>query len=295
MRNCLKHLVKYVFYLLLFFIVLDIVFTLTLSLSVRHKGPWIADFKNEKFDYIVLGNSRAFSAFDINTIETITNLKGVNLAVDAAGPAEMNIIYEYFAKHNDFDHVILLIDDKIIASKSYDKKAIKHFLPFIWSDYRGTFLSLNKIKNFDIPLTYYIPFYRYVEYSSEIGLREVFLSVFANTHRFDENGFKLLKPKKMSDKVSFSDDFSDNDNLNNLMSEIAKDNKNLIKVNLPYNSAIPKRLKEANDYYDVLDYTNYIHNEALFNDNIHLNMNGAKYFCTEFSQELIHQLNIEGL
>ncbi|MDA7558637.1 hypothetical protein N8768_05710 [Flavobacteriaceae bacterium] len=295
MRNCLKPLLKYFFHLVLFFVVLDIVFSLISSLSIRHKGSWIADFKNEKFDYIVLGNSRAFSAFDIKTIETITNLKGVNLAVDAASPVEMSMIYEYFSKHNDFEHVILLIDDKIIASKNYNKKAIKHFLPFMYTDYRDTFLSLNKREEFDIPLTFYIPFYRYVEYSSEIGLREVFLSVFANSHRFDENGFKLLKPKKMSNKVTFSDDFTDNDNLNNLMSEIAMDNKNLIKVNLPYYSSIPIRLKDANEQYNVLDYTGYVNDKSLFNDNIHLNMDGAKYFCTQFSKDLMNQLNINKL
>lgn len=292
MNKYLKKGFRYLFSIMIVLIILDVVFTLILSTSIRHKGSWITSFKNQKLDYVVLGNSRAFSAFDIDTIDELTGLKGINLAVDAAGPVEMRVIYEFFVKNNEFNTVILLIDDRVVNSKQYNKKAIKHFLPFIWSDYKGSFWSLQNKEDFGIPLRYYVPFYRYVQYSSEIGMREVVMTMMSNNHIYDENGFKMLKPKKMSDKVSFyKNDIIYNYNLNKLISKISDDNKNIIRINLPYFFETPDNLKDVNKPYKVLDYSDWIHDESFFNDNVHLNLNGAKGFRKQFSEDFVNLIS----
>lgn len=279
-------------YSFLILILLDVIFTFILSFSVRHKGAWITNLKNQKSDYIVLGNSRAFSAFDINTVEKFSGLKGVNLAVDAAGPVEMSIIYNYYVKHNEFDNVILLIDERVVNSKQFNKKAIKHFLPSMWTSYSDSFYSMQNKKNFEIPLRFYIPFYRYIEYSSEIGFREVVMTLFFNKNRFDKVGFKTINPKKKND-IAFKDKgINVNENTNNkvlinLITEITNDDKKLFKVNLPYYNEVTDELKSLNKQYNVIDYTNWHRNKSYFSDNVHLNKNGARIFSEQFAKDIL--------
>jgi len=91
---------------------------------------------NLTLDYAVIGSSRANGAFDLQLLDSLTNLKGINIAADGSGYVDNYLmLYRFLENKNKINYLFLQTDnysfdpDKNFSSAFH----VYNFLPF-WSD-----------------------------------------------------------------------------------------------------------------------------------------------------------------
>lgn len=249
--------------------------------SYRNKVMWVRDLEpNQQLDFIILGNSRANYHIDPTQIEAATGAKGYNIAYNASHPFDSELMLREVIKRTQVTRVFVQLDHSY-RTQTPDEVGMLPWLPYI-----NEAVVQDVIRPYDS--LYHslslLPFYRYQKYESELGFRNVALSVMGKAPNFLElNGFtpqdyayveKGFEPFVIQNK--------NNPSVENLM-QICRDNN----IEIVFFTA-PVYQFEGD--YDVLatrvdHYTNLsksIKDSALFVDEIHLNREGARQFTALF-------------
>jgi hypothetical protein len=140
---------------------------------LENKSNWIFGLKNKTLDYAVIGSSDADRGIDINTIDSIYGVNGINLAQDGVCLEENFTMFKKFVNNNNKIKVLLIslfgndFDSKWEFEIHYEK-----YIPYLNDTLIDAMLKLKTP-----PLKYWmlklIPFSGYAEYNTFFTLKSV--------------------------------------------------------------------------------------------------------------------------
>lgn len=132
-----------------------------------NKRMWVMKQTNLAFDYAVIGSSRANGAFDLQLLDSLTKLKGINIAADGSGYVDNYLmLYSFLENSNKIKYLFLQTDnysfdpDKNFSSAFH----VYNFLPF-WSNPEFEKAISHYLDRTDRLLFTKLPFLRFYKYN----------------------------------------------------------------------------------------------------------------------------------
>jgi len=171
MKNFFIQLFKLLLICYLLFWLLDEGFTYVFQKGNYTKIQWLDKVSNQKFDFAVHGNSRAYTSLDLKMIEEQTKKKGINISVDGSSITDQYLMLKLFIlKNNKIKKLYLQIDPFSSNTEEIFDFAVPKFFPYLKEP-----VVFDHFKQFGYEwYAYrYIPFYRYAKYNTLWGIHEV--------------------------------------------------------------------------------------------------------------------------
>jgi hypothetical protein len=152
------------------------------------KPIWVQNVKNESYSYAIGGSSRAENNADVNTIDSLLKIKGINMGYSGSDLAENYLTLLTFLRNgNRLSNYVLQIDDWSL---------IKPDSAFSYPFHEYFFLTLlndkevgDVIRHEDGPGKYYlwkwIPFAKYAEFNYIYPIQKIFVhphTIYNHTH-----------------------------------------------------------------------------------------------------------------
>lgn len=258
-------------------------------------------------DVLIMGNSRGFSHFNTNIIDSICGADSYNIGLGGY-PINVQIAeYKCYKKHNALPKVIIQEVSNGTLSWMSDiryQHDSQRFFPTIYDKTMRKELSKLGYGFWEL----YCPLYRYFGYQKVIkdGLME-FLSL---KHFVDRPTFKGFSPEKgewdgteaaMLDSITASFEDVSIVLFEDFLAECKRDGVYVVLVNSPMYEPTTRKLtnyRELNSYftetanrfgYVFLNYTeNYdlCKDSSFFCVSIHLNPQGTAMFSTDFANQI---------
>jgi len=150
-------------------------FSLDKYLTNDSKRTWSMKQSYQHFDYVVLGSSRAEGAFDMNMLDSLTGLKGINIGANGSGFVDNYLVlYKFIQNKNTFNYIFLQTDIySLDPSRSFSNAFhVFNFIPYWKSPEFKTAIS-HYLDNTDQVLFSWVPwlrFYKYNKYYSPIQM-----------------------------------------------------------------------------------------------------------------------------
>ena len=288
----MKTLAKYVVILLASLVLFACILELAFTYYYKHpknyldKFTWVESMSKEaKYDYLVLGSSRAFDHVDPTVINDSLNIKGLNLGYYAYGPFENKIIVKQ-AIEKQLSKTVLIQVDYTFNDTLPTKIARESLLPYIHNS-----IVSKEFKRFDSEYfnNFYIPFYRYIKNDSYIGFRNIFTSFFGKNRICDKTeGYHALKKVIKKDKP-WSYNLSDQANVhfNEIIKMCKKNNVELYFFTAPLYRCTSNNEIISHHLPNYIDFSNKYEDKEYFNDNKHLNHKGAQVFSLELARNFL--------
>lgn len=281
--------------------------------SLDDKIIWSQSLKENNFDYAVLGSSRIYTGLNIVLLDSLKNLKGVNLGSDGASYAENYLILKQFFENKNIIRKIFIGFDiySLNSKRSYSIPLHKRYFINYWQDED----TRNTIKDYstqtEIFSWYVFPFTRYLKFNFHFSPYTLIKYFFVKKKILDKSVFDStngseffdgeFKPSKYEYKIkTYNVEKLDLKYINKIISLCKKNNCNVSFVRPPQYSKINqfqngtkqiediiKELSNENEIsiYDF-KYTYMANDSAFFRDNTHLNYKGVKQFTNIFSEIL---------
>ena len=257
-------------------------------IHARNKPSYAKKFDDVKFDYALFGSSRCIYHLNPMQINKKTGLTGVNLGYSASSPFEIKLMVQEFLKNQSPKKIFIQIGDRYNQIQP-DTLASVAWMPFLSDEYVSKeFYKWSEDPDF----LYYdqVPFYRYVNYESKLGIRNVALSFFKNSNFEPQLGFSAItNGKKVHEKPKTF--YTLEDEKNPHLEEIINFCESK-QVEVYFFTAPFYRFSEENQNQVLIKYlTNYsdfstlYDDPALFSDRDHLNYKGAEKFTELFINE----------
>lgn len=143
-------------------------------MDIEEKKQWVLAQEGGDWDYAVLGSSRAFGAFDMKMLDSLTGKRGINIASDGSGFKDNYLILSHFLKSNSIDLLLIQVDEASLNSKesfSNEFHAFR-FLPY-WEDEKVKVVLKAEIPAFDGVITKIFPYWRYFYFNKYFSPKEV--------------------------------------------------------------------------------------------------------------------------
>ncbi|SMP19850.1 hypothetical protein SAMN06265367_10339 [Algoriphagus winogradskyi] len=152
----------------------DYFFTQKRYLDLAEKKQWVLAQDGGDYDYAVLGSSRAYGAFDMNMLDSLTGMSGINLASNGSGFKDNLLVLNLFLQNNTIDKLFLQVDLGSLNSKESFSNEFHAFtfLPY-WEDSIVQKVLRNDIPALDNRLTSLIPQWRYFYFNKYFSPKEV--------------------------------------------------------------------------------------------------------------------------
>ncbi len=273
-----------------------------------NKVWWLGQIENKNFDFVFLGNSRVYTMLQTDIIEKSWDQKGLNISLDGANLAQQYLMLHSFLKNNNRTKKLYFnIDFTELAMQQNSDMRVWCFLPYLNDDEICSTLKENYGNK--MLAWKYIPFYKYMEFNSKIGLLTVANSIFHIEKKpFNDHGDFLNTPnRKFNLKDTFANKIIEPKNINLIYFEkilhLCKE-KNIEShlYTAPVNTIISRtwvNRKDIIDKYilpvaskygaDYIDYTELplSSNPDLFADVTHLNAEGRSQWM-KFVEKFVH-------
>lgn len=264
--------------------------------------------ENLKYDVLIMGNSRGFSHFNPQIIDSICHVNSYGLGLGGY-PINVQIAeYHCYKAHNGIPKLIVHQVDFVTLDMMTD---IRHqhdserFFPTVYDKFMRKELIQLGYGFWEL----YCPLYRYYGYQKVIkdGLLE-FLGI---KHYVDRPAYKGFSPEKGiwdGTNVAAMDSISGVMNENaialfeNYLLECKEDGIDVLLVNSPVYASATRKVKimtDVNDYYESVaqrfgfKYMNYTENYDLCNDtlnfcvSVHMNPEATDKFSTDFANDVL--------
>lgn len=248
-----------------------------------YKPTFVENSIQEKeLDYIILGASTALTGIDSKLLDSLTGMKGYNLAIDDTGlPNNYLMLRHYLAQGKTVKQVILV---PTIASLKEKKPSLGgndyRFLMYNKFDYVQHYYKELEQQEDKIPVlstSKYVPFLGISYFNVELFFPSLVSLVRPNKrNRFDEfgnytypdNNFKPKKSKLKIEKVNFNHKYFSK------IVQLCKDENIQLFIYFPpiYNT----RLEFENNNYNVVNFTEKLKDNTDFYDVLHVNRNGRR-------------------
>jgi hypothetical protein len=234
----------------------------------------------KEFDVIMLGSSRANNHFDAKLFVD-KGFKAYNYGMSGATLEESLLVLKLMMDKKYVIKNIILEVDLNISAETFSKGTRARFMPYLTTNTTISEYYKFKIPEFDY--LYFVPFYRYVEYDAELGLREM---LFAATDKKSKNilntGFAALHGTGKNMLYDLSKFHPQKNRYYEAIRQICKDNGiKLIALSTPMCSTA-----KGIDYFDkiqavypeVYNYENVVTDDKYFFSCGHMNEEGARIF-----------------
>jgi hypothetical protein len=251
--------------------------------------------KEKNLDYVVLGASTALTGIDTRLLDSITGMKGYNLAIDDTGmPNSYIMLKHYLAQRKTTKKVILVptvsslkeenstLGDNDHRFLMYNKRAYVHHYYKELEQEEEKFPVMSTSK--------YLPFLGISYYNVELFFPSLVSLVKPDRrNRFDEFGNytypdKKFKPKKTDlkiEKVDFNNDY-----FKKIVQLCEKEN---IQLSVYFPPIYNTRLTIENKGYSVINFTEKLKEPKNFYDVLHINRVGRNKVTVALAQKLMDE------
>ncbi|AWG21471.1 hypothetical protein FFWV33_07945 [Flavobacterium faecale] len=282
MKKFLLFILKSLVAITIILVVLDLGYTkIYKQSSSRGKVDQVYGSTARKYDIVILGSSRANNHFVSKMFED-KGLKTFNYGMSGAHLFEADLLLKLMLERNyQIKNIIIEVDLNLSNDKRADGVASK-FLPYI-HDSKVIREQFEKETDFDY--LYYVPFYRYIKYDSQIGFREGFKTLNKEaTTLLNNQGYYALgnkKKMKMRNDIRSLMPLVPNKYYEDIKLLCKKNNIKLISIMTPMCENTKgmnyfEKVKKA--YPEIYNYENVVVEDQYFSSCGHMNDMGAKKF-----------------
>ncbi|WP_394906967.1 hypothetical protein [uncultured Mesonia sp.] len=155
----------------------------------RDKVSWLHDMNSSAtYDYALFGSSRCIYHLNPVTINQSTGLKGINLGYSGSNPFEIKLMVKKFLDKYQPKMIFVQLDNQYNI-EHLDPTAITPWMPFIKEDE-----VYQEIIKYEDKAWYFknIPFYRYTQYETKLGARNLILSYLKSNSFANQLGFTSI-------------------------------------------------------------------------------------------------------
>lgn len=273
---------KTVLIAMLTLVVLDLGYTkIYLQSNSRGKINQVFSSSSESYDVVILGSSRANNHF-VAPLFKKQGLKVFNYGMSGSHLFEADLLLKLMLeKHYKIKTLIIEVDLSLSNDKRADAVASK-FLPYI---HNSEVIRTHFQKEADFNYLYYIPFYRYIVYDSQIGFREAYKTLMKEPSILLQNlGYYPLdnkKKKKMSNDIRSLKPLKHNKYYEDIKLLCQKNNIRILPIMTPMCEKTKginyfEKVKKA--YPEIYNYENAVIEDRYFSSCGHLNDTGARKF-----------------
>jgi hypothetical protein len=284
MKQFLFFIGKIILLLLLSASVLDLSYTYFFSKSTtRNKVANVLNSTSKSYDVIMLGSSRANNHFDTQLFVD-KGLKAFNYGISGSRLQESALLLQVMLAHGYNLKTVILEIDLNINSEGFSEGTRALFMPCLHSNKIVSNYYKDIIPEFN--LLYYVPFYRYVNYDTQIGFREFFFSAINKPSASIQNlGFSGLKGSGTKMKYDLSKYSAKKNKDYELIKDICKAHKiTLLVLSTPMCSQV-----KGIEYFDAIktiypevhNYENAVIDDQYFSSCGHMNKAGAALFTQQ--------------
>lgn len=270
-------------------VVLDFGYTkVFLQSSNRGKIEKVFNSKDEKYDVVILGSSRANNHFVAPMFED-KGLRTFNYGMSGGHLFEASLLLKLMIERNYQIKNVILEADLNLSNDHQAEGISAKFLPFL---HESKTIKTHYEKESDFMELYYIPFYRYVKYDAKIGVREVWdTSKNKPTSLLDNKGYYPLGKKpnaNMKNNIANLNPLPKNQYYYEIKQLCAQKGINFIAIMTPmcentkginYFDKVKKRYPEIHNYEKVVSEDRY------FSSCGHLNDAGARLFTARILKD----------
>jgi hypothetical protein len=274
-------------------VVLDFLYTVVyLQASNRSKIDHIYNSKNQDYDVVFLGSSRANNHFVAQMFED-KGLKTFNYGMSGGHLFEASLLLKLMVeRHYKIKNVILEAD----LNLSNDHQAVgiaAQFLPYL---YQSETIKKHFEQEEDFKELYYIPFYRYIKYDERIGFREMFFNaIHKKTIHLDNLGYYPLGKKpnaSMKNNIVNLKPLKHNKYYEEIKQICKVNNINFIAVMTPMcenTKGINYFDKVQKLYPEIHNYENVVVEDKYFSSCGHMNDTGARLFTARILKDFFNK------
>ncbi|MVO07691.1 hypothetical protein GOQ30_00770 [Flavobacterium sp. TP390] len=288
MKQFIKKIAFYVLMSLLLFNGIAFLSLQILGKSNFYKPEFVKNTViDTNFDYVVLGSSTGLTTLDTKLIDSITNKKGLNISMDDTSLNSHFLMLQHFkASNKSAKCLVLAVTPWDLKNKNPKLNNNDYrFLPYVQEDYVFDYYNELETKTFK-PLSFsrYFPIIGVSYYNTEIFYPSI-ISFFNSNKRnhFDDKGNFCYptngKPNKLEiDEIEVV--------INNPFYFKIKEfcSQNNIKLRIYISPIFKTKLKIHDD--SIIDQSNFLIDEEMFYDNIHVNQIGRRKCSIEFAKYL---------
>jgi len=236
--------------------------------------------KEKELDYVILGASTALTGIDTKLLDSITGMKGYNLAIDDTGmPNSYLMLKHYLAQGKSTKNVILVPTVSSLKKQEPTLGDNDHrFLMYNKRAYVNSYYKKLEREEEKFPVmstSKYLPFLGVSYYNVELFFPSlVSLAKPGKRNRFDEFGNytypdKKFKPRKTDLKV-------EKVNFNNVYFKkiVQLCEKKNIKLSVYFPPIYNTKLVVDGYNYNVINFTDKLKDNTYFYDVLHVNRKG---------------------
>ena len=263
-----------------------------------YKPTFVENSIQEKeLDYIILGASTALTGIDSKLLDSLTGMKGYNLAIDDTGlPNNYLMLRHYLAQGKTVKQVILV---PTVASLKEKKASLGdndyRFLMYNKYDYVNYYYKELEQEGDKFPVlstSKYVPFLGISYYNVELFFPSLVSLVKPNKrNRFDEfgnytypnKGFKAKNNKLKTEKVNFNNTY--------LKKIVQLCEKEGVQLSIYFPPIYNTRLKFEKHNLNLIDFTKKLKNSSDFYDALHVNRKGRIKMTIALSKEIFKMVN----
>lgn len=282
MKKFLIYIAKIFVATVLIAIVLDGLYT-AIFMQSKNRGKIETVFNStaKKYDVVILGSSRANNHFVTPMFED-KGLKAFNYGISGGHLFEASLLLKLMIEREyEIKNVILEADLNLSNDKKSEGVSTK-FLPYI---HNSVIIENHFSDEEDFNALYYVPFYRYVKYDSEIGFREVYKTLVSEkTNAIDNLGFYPLKKHKngnMKNNIVNLNPLPNNKYYEEIKNICKSNNINFIAVMTPMceNVVGMNYFEKVKKFYpEIHNYENVVKENKYFSSCGHMTDEGAQIF-----------------
>ncbi|OOG69902.1 hypothetical protein [Algoriphagus sp. A40] len=143
-------------------------------LDLSEKKQWVLAQQGGSYDYAVLGSSRAYGAFDMNLLDSLTGWNGINLGSNGSGFKDNYLVLSLFLKSNKVKRLFLQVDMGTLNSRSSFSNEFHAFtfMPY-WVVPEVREVLMEEIPLLGNPISSMAPQWRYFYFNKYFSPKEV--------------------------------------------------------------------------------------------------------------------------
>lgn len=281
MKKFLLYLLKILVLTLLMAVVLDVIYTAVfLQSGNRNKIDKVFNSKNENYDVVILGSSRANNHFVSQMFED-RGLKTFNYGMSGGHLYEASLLLKLMVERRYKIKNVLLEADLNLSNDHHSEGISAKFLPYLHS---SDIIRKHFEKDPIFWELYYIPFYRYIKFENIIGSRETFFNIIHRQTAATQNkGYYALITRKgnMKNNIVSLNPLVKNKYYEEIKQLCKEQQINFIAVMTPMcenTKGMDYFDKVKKHYPEIHNYENAVIEDKYFSSCGHMNDSGAKRF-----------------
>jgi hypothetical protein len=265
-------------------VLLDFVYTAVYEQSKsRGKIDYVFNSKARYYDVVILGSSRANNHFVSELFEN-QGLKTFNYGMSGGNLFEVSLLLKLMIERKYEIKNVLLEADLNLSNEHKAEGISAKFLPYLHSS-EVVKKHFQNEPNFNE--LYYIPFYRYLKYETQVGFRETFFTAIQKKSKLlEHSGYKSLGTTKsnMENNIVNLNPLPHNKYYEEIKAICKANDINFIGIMTPMCenvTGINYFDKVHKTYPEIHNYENVVVEDKYFSSCGHLNDAGARIFTTK--------------